>query len=139
VPELPVSITSPGTGSEPPVPVTVQAPSAIATRAPKRSTIPAHERVSAESSGLRITDSPSASSAKVSARMVCDFEPGISIPPPMDEGSTMNFMGALQDDCNRPRRARRTAVCVPEYARCVYIAERVKALVYFVNTKKSHV
>ena len=46
--------------------------------------------MSEEMSGCSIRDSPSASSENASALMVCDFEPGISIPPDSCDGFTLN-------------------------------------------------
>ena len=48
--------------------------------------------MSEEIKGYSMRDSPSARSENASALMVCDFEPGISIPPDSRDGFTLNFL-----------------------------------------------
>ena len=88
VPELPRSSGEPGSEKRPPVPVISQRPGHSFTVAPRRQAAVSVERVSADSSGATRVLVPSASSAAVMPRMVCDFDPMTAIEPRILEGTT---------------------------------------------------
>jgi len=92
VPELPTSTTSTGRTGRPAVPVTIHS-SPAETSAPKRRAASSAARVSEESSGATILEVPEAREARTTARIVCDFDPGISTSPARRDGATTSCIG----------------------------------------------
>ncbi len=93
VPEFPTSISPFGARISPPTPVIRHSFGCSLTTAPRARYASSAERVSADSSGWRTWLTPVASAAIATARIVCDFEPGISAAPLSVDGSHRNCMG----------------------------------------------
>ena len=92
VPEFRTSITLSGGVGLPPKPRTRQEPVCTSISAPIARYASIAARVSADSSGASIRLSPSANAAMHTARIVWDFEPGMSTEPANREGLTMSCM-----------------------------------------------
>jgi len=81
VPELPTSMGDVGAVRLPSVPDTVQVVPSVLMVAPRAEYASTAERVSLESRAPSMVLSPEARDAMATARMVCDFDPGMATVP----------------------------------------------------------